>query len=583
MAIIAGLVVLTTALLVASAFGVPLPGGTLVVPSVLGSPPDQAQIAIVIFLWLAMAALSASALALAARPDVSRPRLITLLVGLITFTFVADQVSVGDVLHRYESFGIVNGSIAVWRVFHAAGWIGAAAALIMMLMPVAVLRSHVLVPLVLGAAPYLLGLAAFLVAGDTTYQLPSDPTVGTAQGLAARPFLDNGQILSFAIVVLVFWQAATWARAATRDIGLRVSSVVRRWPLVLLLLLLAKFGFLAVGYALANDCASSASDVWTISRCDHPITFLIAALFVTGISLWLLKPERLPLSDRRLPLVAAGIVTGFALVLIGLLLLRPAATLVGLVQVGGTTATTPFPACLQTAFDGGPGSLVFCATSALEPLIDLAPLATVVAAALLGMVIAIRRGLRSVALLLLVFAIWAAPRALDVLFDRVGVGTVVPNLGMELATFDAALTIAIAILALASLKSRGRSADPAALSLALVVSTLIAHGGTLVPGDWQRPLFFLLLAAPLIYTFVFDARGLNVAGPDRPTRVLAGLVGAAALLTLATAGVVLGTRSPTDYLYERYAGLLFLVPFAVIVVGARITDIRAARSLETAS
>jgi hypothetical protein len=45
------------------------------------------------------------------------------------------------------------------------------------------------------------------------------------------------------------------------------------------------------------------------------------------------------------------------------------------------------------------------------------------------------------------------------------------------------------------------------------------------------------------------------------------------LLLFATAALSLGTIDPTDTLYEDFAALLFLAPFAMITVAALITSL----------
>jgi hypothetical protein len=111
------------------------------------------------------------------------------------------------------------------------------------------------------------------------------------------------------------------------------------------------------------------------------------------------------------------------------------------------------------------------------------------------------------------------------------------------------------------------------LTLALVVSLLMAHGSTFIPGDLAPTLFVLLLPLPLAYVLLVDSGGLNASGSDRPTAVLRFMVISGSLLLFATAALSLRTIDPTDPLYEDFAALLFLAPFAMITVAALITNL----------
>ncbi len=568
------LVVATALLLVSFASDVPLPGGYLEVPSFTGGAPEVTPWLLVAFLWVALAVLSAAALELAARDDAKRPRLILVAVGLVMFTFLGDLINAGDTLLRYDTFSLVNGSLAIWRVFAAAGWAGLAAAVVISAMPLRLLRSNRALPAALGAAPYVLGLIAFVAAGSVGYRLPGSDGVLRVDALAARPFIDNGQILSYGLVLVVFWQAATWATAGPRLIGMRFSDLTRRWQWVFWFLVVIKLATLATGYLAADGC--HAEGAFAASLCDGPAGWLIAAAIAAVIVAWVLWPRRWPITAERLPLVAAAIVFGFAVVDIGLLVLRPAATLAGLIQIGGSVDHGPFPDCLGPALAGGPTAMVGCATIALEPLIQYGPFATVALAVVGGILLLTRR--RGVAaalgLPLIVFGIWASPRALETFLLTVlkVPDADVPHLGMQLVTFDTVLTILLAVAAVAALARHQRRELPPSLTLVLVVSTLMAHGSTLIPSSWTAALFVIMLPVPLLYVLSIDAGALNDRGPGRPTAVLRFMVVGGALLILATAAVALNTITPGDDVFQQLATLLFLVPFAVIVVGSLITE-----------
>jgi hypothetical protein len=571
---VSGLVALTTLILVAFALNVAIPGGQLTVPSFVGNAPQVVDTLFVAFMWLALAVVSAAALSLAGREDAPQSRVIAIAVALVMFTFLADLVNVGDTLNRYDTVGLVQGSLAIWRIYQGAGWIGVVASVAILLMPRRGFRASPLVPVLLGAGPYLLGLFAFFAAGAVTYQLPGSPEPLSAQALAARPFVDNGEILTYGIVLVVFWKAATWARAGSVLIGLRASALAQRWQWLLGIVLAGKLVFLAVGYLTAGSCTSGP---FAASRCDEPVAWLIAAGFALAATVWLMGARRWPITAQRLTIVAATVVIGFAAVSLVLVLSRPVTALAALLEIGGRVNVGSFPECMGAV--SGMTPLVSCAFQAVDGLVAWPVFLTTAGALVIGAVIVARRSPDAlpVGLPLLVFGLWATPRALGAFqIEILGMPEeTVPNLGFELVTFDTVLTLFIGVAVFALWQRRAVSRAAPSLALVLVVSLLMAHGSTLIPADLASTLFVLMLPLPILYVLLVDSGGLNRSDLARPTEVLRFMVISGSLLLLATAALAFHTTGPGGSIYDVFAELLFLAPFAMITVAALITEMRA--------
>jgi len=111
-----------------------------------------------------------------------------------------------------------------------------------------------------------------------------------------------------------------------------------------------------------------------------------------------------------------------------------------------------------------------------------------------------------------------------------------------LLTLDTAVTAAVAVLVVLYWVGRQRRIDPGGPLVALVVFTLIAHPGTLLPSGWKSGmLFYLALIYPAAWHFLFNAASLNTHVAERPARVL-GAIGLAALL-LVVAAMNIGVKS----------------------------------------
>lgn len=177
--------------------------------------------------------------------------------------------------------------------------------------------------------------------------------------------------------------------------------------------------------------------------------------------------------------------------------------------------------------------------------------------------------------------LWSAPRigpiAWSLLNERPA-----PVQSPTLVTVDAVLSFAIAAAMLVPSVRRRSWVSIDTVWLALVVSTLVAHPGILIPSEWRSgTLFFLALIYAPAYRFLFDATSLNERREDHAARVVRAAGVSALLLTVTMFGVAEdqvgpGLASPLD-LFLKDAGRLFLaVPVAVVLVlasrGSDTTD-----------
>jgi hypothetical protein len=179
---------------------------------------------------------------------------------------------------------------------------------------------------------------------------------------------------------------------------------------------------------------------------------------------------------------------------------------------------------------------------------------------------------------LIALAVWALPRVLNLVPHLLGMpapsGTDAPGT-VELVTLDTAVTVMVATLAAWHWRT-GRGADAGALTLVLVVSTLLAHASTLVPAGLSSTFFYVALIFPVVYDLAFDSEPLNESAPERPYRVVRTLSVRAALLLLLAVGIVLGQVDPFRASEGEVAYLLFAPPFTAWLVAAGLTARQAA-------
>ncbi len=560
------LVVAASLAILAAALAIPLPGGVLLLPGTLvgeTGPIPVSNLAVAGFLvGLAPAsvALVASALAVPRRST----RLVILAVAGVNLSIGASglaQLPLASAVANVDP-------LAPWTI--ALGCGGAVAAslalgLAGLLPPRDGLAGHSSrlvtaltgVPGLLLAATYLVGLA-----GSATMPTPRPSGMEAfpdilhvgAAAVAAPLYGALARILPLILAPIVLWEAATWARASRAELAAPVVRRVDRVPWLLVALVGAKLGWLALGY-LGRLPASlgGAADAWSVAAGRGIGAWLIAGVFAAGAAAWLGVRTSPRIDERGIRpgmrfvvggFTAGSVIGGACVVAAGILLLLP---------VEG-----PFSAAIRL---GG------LAADLIQPL----QVATVPAALVAGLVL-LRRGHVATGGFLAVAGAWMAPRALYV--TALATGLLPPDaanpLGVDLVTMDTLLTVAVALLSIVLVAGRPTGADAGSLALVLVVSTLMAHGGTLVPSPVASVLVLAAVLFPPFRELVFGSRELNEPSPVRPARVLGSLgrQGAALLLVAGTRTVV-GGGGETGF--QVLGQLLFGPPYAALLVAAVIT------------
>ena len=549
------------AVILATGAGITLPFGADQVPGLIFAEHEHPVVVPRLVVALLLGALAVGAAALA-QTFADRPRRYRgaagLLLGLAGLALGAQLVKSSDLIAIVETVAL-RGAVGASGIARLAGWLAIAAAVGTALLPLtAARRPRRLFP-VLAAAPYLLAVsvyAASALGASATLspamlqEYPDYPPVLTAQALAAIPGLLVASDVQLPLVALGYWQAVAWARATRRDLGLRAGRLARRWPGVLGLLVGIKLGWLALGYLGVPGLTvlGLGAPVWAESRADGPLEWAIAFLFAGLAGWWLASPRRFPVTEEGFGTATWLLAGGFsAWFVIGSLL---------------TAQLVPDPRVTETI------------ASAVSTITANGPLSQVVTFALAGLIglVLLWRDDRSRALFLLVAAAWTAPRAVTLTRQLVlGEPDVTPVGHLDVATLDTAVTLVVALIVLAWSQGWRTAADPQALTLVLVVSTLLAHGATLIPAGWSVGLFYLALVFPIGYALLLDSQALNRPAPDRAARVVRALGLQAALLALVATAVAMGWSAPGSSLADEAGKLLFAVPFSVLLVAAAIS------------
>jgi len=564
-----GLVIVASLAILAAALGIPLPGGTLLLPGRLvgeATPVPVPNLAVAGFL-LGLAPASVTLVAAALVVPRRSTRAVILAVAGVNLSMGASALAQ---LPLATAVADVD-PLAPWAIGVGCG--GAVAASLVLGLggllppPDGLARSRDLLVTALAAVPgillamtYLLGLA-----GSTAIPTPRPPGmeafpdvlhVGSA-AIAAPLYGALARILPLVLAPIVLWEAATWARASRAEIAAPVVRRVDLVPWVLVALVTAKVGWLAAGYlGRLPESLGGAASAWATSAGRGILAWLIGAAFAAGAAAWLAQRGSSRIDERGIRpgmrfvvggFTAGSVIGGACVVAAGILLLLP---------VPG-----PFEATVRL---GG------LAADLILPL----QVATVPAALVVGLVL-LRRGQVATGGFLTVAGAWMTPRALFVVADAIGLvppGAANP-LGVDLVTFDTLLTLVVAGLAVALIAGRRTGADAGSLALVLAVSTLMAHGGTLVPPAVASVLVLAAVLFPPLRELVFGSRELNEPTHVRPARVLGSLgrQGAALLVIAGTRTVVPASGEGG---VEQLGQLLFGPPYAALLVAAVVTTRR---------
>ena len=333
------------------------------------------------------------------------------------------------------------------------------------------------------------------------------PQVLTASSYVAPALIVLATVVPSWLVPLGLWQVVTWARASRREIGRPIAAGDAHWPWLLAALLTLKLGWLALGFAGRLPVVlGGGSPIWGRSTGDGLPAWVIAIAFAALAGWWLASPRRFAISERGFTPAAILVVIGFSAVTVVMSLVLAALPVVALLPATLRTQEIA-AACGTTWSTEAVGNAITCAIDRLigsaAVLTELVQLGTLVACIAVAAWLWRRPGHRAPVIFLVAVVAWVAPRVPDVVRDLLGL-PVAPSIAPELATFDAVLTVVLAVLALAWYAGRQRGADPGALLLVLVVSTLLVHAGTVVPAGSVTVLFFLALLFPIGYELLFD-------------------------------------------------------------------------------
>jgi hypothetical protein len=471
----------------------------------------------------------------ALRPGARLPRLTLLGVAFCVASFTSVFKVVADTLQGLPRSDLRGNADAALTAYEALAWCGLLAAVGLAVTPLALQRRAPAVTAVLAGGPYLLGVLAYLVAGDAAHVMaegsiiPTLPIRGYVSGIVGQ---EIGPVAVFSAALLL-WGIAASTRGS-RDVAAGVARVLGRFPRAVLAFVAAKALWVLLGLAGALPRAAGGGwDVWAHSRADGILSWAVALAFGALAAWWLAEPRRIRVGER-------GSAIG---VLVVVLCITSGATSQVLTLSGAqisrawSAGAAADPLDSTYAWLAGGGSTIVI-------------VAAFVAAGLVGVRLVRRPAQRAGGVLLILFAAWSAPRLITVIGDllsdplaRVGEGNFVEGTlrGCESCagqragyvdpvTFDATLTLAVVGVVVMATVKRGRiRVSPGPLVLVLVTSSMTTYVAKLVPNDFRvGMMFYLGLIFPVAYQFLADAKELNEHTVNRRARVLA-VTGIAAL------------------------------------------------------
>lgn len=586
---IAAVVVIAACCMVAilGGMGVALPGGSVAVPGgLLAEPtPVAVPLAAAVLTCLGLAVASMALVAAAVGAEQRYARLTLVVVGILGASLGAATLgAVGLLDSLAASTGATERNLGTAARVAGLGAVAAATAIIVI--PPRWARRHPGGSTILAAMPFVLPLVAVLVAagaenpvtplGQALY--PSFPPTVSGAAAIVGPIHVYSTSVAFLLVPLGLWQAVTWARASGRQIGARVGRRASRLAWLLMALVGAKLTWLALGYGgLLPAMLGGRSAAWPEVRADGVVAWAYAAVLV-GLALWaLLRRSRKAVisegpAERAAGLTVALFWSAQALV-VGLLILLPILQLVWREPVAPVPDDVSLTACILDWFPSGGPAAVTCLDTWLLQRVPFVQAAVLIAALVLGVTWLVRGRRTSAALFLAVLGAWALPRSLNILSEltppELPALAAIPSIDAPgLATMDALVTLAVGAMALAWHLGRQRVAPPSILALALVVSSLLAHGDTLLPTGLGLAFFAAALAFPVIYELTLDSEGLNADRADRSIRVLRALGIRSAVMTLVAVAIAVNVTALAESSNDDLARLLFALPFSVIVVAA---------------
>jgi hypothetical protein len=369
----------------------------------------------------------------------------------------------------------------------------------------------------------------------------------TPEAIAASGLIALVSTLGFWAAAAFLWQTALGARGA-RDVATRAADRAgdRAGLIVGLKLAWLLSGLLGVLPAFLGG----ESDRWEHVRTDGVFAWCYASLLTGLAALWLVR--------RREPLRRGGEIAATAAVCGGMAVALLVAALAALAS--GTVAGV-FPGSgLVTTFAD--------VSDWAGDRILATQVATVVLAGVFGLILhRLRVAPPAATALLMVFALWSLPRAIDVASISRG-GDGVGFLRLELITLDVTVTVAAAALLLA--RARGLiDVRPDVVVAAVVASTLVAHTGWALSALLSdTATFYVALVFAPVYQFALGARMLNKPRPERPARVLEATGLATGAMALVAVQEAVGFTGPGRVGIDALAALLIAMPLAAVLVAS---------------
>lgn len=543
--------------ILAEGVGWELPGGSDVLPS-LGELPTAAAVCWFLGLALASALLAAASL----QPGWRAAKLTLVCIGLVGASLGEQLI---EVSRQYRHHDVVT----------VAGWVAVGAGMLLLLAPVRLLRPRPLAAAAVAALPGMLALVAYVAVGSLGLRVSPAfiaehttwPDVVSLRSLVLYDSVIGARGALAAAELLLLWQVVEGARA-TRDVGRVGGGLLRGLPLVLVVLLVAKLSWLALGYSgRLPALVGQQQEIFAHSRADGALSWALAAVLAAACVWWL---------RRRRPVDERGLLTGVLLIIGGLMLAPAVDVALDAARTVSELLPTDAPrAALADLAD---------ATWAVRPW---ATVATVYLAAVLGLQLLRRGGHGTTALVLLSFAAWSLPRALVLTRDLLRypdpdlpVGET-PDLlelirqtagWVDLATFDTLFTLGLVAVTVAWWRGRLPHLTAGALVATLLILTLAAYGVDLLPGAWGRgTLFYVGLCFPVAYGFLLGSDALNRPSPARPMRILTAIGVAVLAMTVVSFQVPNGAVRPGAVNAADLGMVLFKLPLAAVLVAITIS------------
>lgn len=547
----AGLGVLISAAAVAVLYGLgwTIPGGTDEVSLYSGTISEVPRAATVLA-YLALGVGAAIAVAAAAGLPGPWEWAVRMAVGLVGAAIAGLELQAARVL---DAFPLGVGTVGT--LAHVFGWIAVVGAATVAFTPPPYARR--LQPLMIGA-----GGSPALLAGSLYVIWPNVAGPPGTFGVSSHGILAIGILsiigpLGIVVSIYVLWQAIVGIEAS-RSGAMRLARTIEGRPLFWLGGILAvKLAWLGCGYAgILPPALGGDSSSWADSRHDGILSWLLAIIFAGATCLAFARLPLQRIDERGSRPVMAGLAAIFSafFVLGGILLL-----LYGALGI--------------FASEGGLKSVLIEVIVWLNEGLLWSTVVGVFAASALALGLAMFRRSWVGLPFLLVVAIWALPRALQAtpsLDDEP-----FRHLAVSVTTFDAVLSVGIAMLFIAWQRNWQRSLPPVELALIVGVSTLVAATPTLLSGVDDKAYFYVALLFPAAYLFLFDARSLNRPDPARRRRVLAATGGASVLLALVSLQIILGTAGPGHSSQAQIVQAVMAVPIAGVLTAAALATLRA--------